>query len=412
MRVAVVGSGVSGLCVAYGLSARHEVTVFEADDRVGGHAHTVRVEANGSGLDVDTGFVVFNRRTYPLFSALLDRLGVATQPSEMSFSVSSADGRYEFRGNGLGLWAQPSNIVDPRHASMLYEVLRFNRLARSVAQHGDHSGTLATFLARHQFSARFKDRYLVPLGSAIWSADPTTFDEIPVATFSRFMDNHGMLALKGRPRWRTVTGGSRRYLEALTVPFRRRIRRSCPVHKVVRDADSVTLLTDRGPEVFDVVVLALHSVDALSLLGDPSDDERSVLGSIRYQSSIATLHSDPSVMPRRRRAWASWNFSLSSERRPVPTVSYWMNRLQRLSSADPIFVTLNREDEIAAGRMLGRWEYSHPVLDHQAIAAQRRRFAIQGRRRTWYCGAYWGYGFHEDGVRSARDVCQELGSPW
>lgn len=407
-----MGTGVAGLCAAYGLQARHDVTVFEAEDRVGGHVHTVAVDSPTGPEHVDTGFIVFNRRNYPLFSALLDRLGVATVPSDMSFSVSSEDGAYEFRGDRLGPWVQRSNVVSVRHAKMLYEILRFHRLARAVVREGRDDRTLAEFLSAHGFSQRFREFFLIPLGSAIWSADPASFDLIPVLTLSRFLDNHGMLSLKGCPRWSTIAGGSDRYVEALTKPFAHRIRRACPVHKVIRAHDSVTVLCDDGPEVFDAVVLALHSDDALGILGDPTPLERSILSGVRYQTSTATLHTDARMMPRRRAAWASWNAYLPSRSCRAPTVTYWMNRLQRLSTSETFLVTLNREYEIDPARIIGQWEYAHPVLDRTAVAQQRRRGLIQGGRRTWYCGAYWGYGFHEDGVRSALDVCVQLGAPW
>lgn len=409
MRIAVIGSGISGLCAAHGLVARHDLTVFESEDRVGGHAHTVPVDTANGVVDVDTGFIVFNRPNYPLFGALLDQLDVATQPSEMSFSVSSDAGAYEFRGDSLGPWVQVSNLFDLGHARMLAEVLRFHRMARAVAREGSDTRTLGEFLAEHRFTTRVRDRFLVPLGSAIWSADPACFDEIPMLTFSRFMDNHGMLALKGRPRWSTIVGGSQHYVEALSRPFAHRIRRGCAAEKVVRHERSVSVLSKAGPEDFDAVVLAVHSDDALRLLGDPSPRESSVLGSIRYQASTATLHSDISLMPRRRRAWAAWNAHVPSRPAGGPTVTYWMNRLQRLATAEPILLTINREDEIDPNLVLGRWQYAHPILDGVAIAAQKRRDEIQGERRTWYCGAYWGYGFHEDGVRSALDVCADLG---
>jgi uncharacterized protein len=411
VRIAVIGSGVSGLSAAYGLNTQHDVTVFEADERVGGHVNTVPVKTAEGVVGVDTGFIVFNRRTYPLFSALLDRLGVATQPSEMSFSVSSEHASYEFRGDGLGPWVQRSVILDPRHTRMLVDILRFNWLARGVARRNE-AGTLGEFLSVYRFGQRFVQRFLMPLGSAIWSADPASFDEIPMLTFSRFMDNHGMLSLTRRPHWFTIVGGSARYVEALTASFAHRIRRRCRVDKVTREVGSVSVLSEAGLEVFDGVVFAVHSSDALRLLGDPTRKESELLGRIRYLSSRATLHTDVRMMPRRRRAWAAWNAHLPPVGYPGPTVTYWMNRLQRLAVSDPILVTLNRELEIDPDLVLGQWDYAHPVFDQGAIAAQSQRDLIQGVRNTWYCGAYWGYGFHEDGVRSARDVCTALGVPW
>lgn len=411
MRVAVVGSGVAGLMCAHWLHPLHEITLFEADDRIGGHTNTVQVELDGEHHAIDTGFIVYNETNYPLFSSVLRTLGVATQPSEMSFSVSAGAHDFEYRGNGTALWAQASNALDPSFARLLLDILRFNRRARSLLLTGETDETVGDLLHRGGYGSRLSDHYLVPLGSAIWSADPTTFTNMPAHTLARFLHNHGMLQLKGRPRWRTVAGGSARYVHALTRPFSHRIRIATPVEKVVRNGASVTVLTRNGPEVFDAVVMAVHSDQALALLGDPSCQEREILGAIRYQPNVATLHTDTSLLPRRRRAWASWNAHLPAEPVARPTVTYWMNCLQRLRSRRQFCVTLNREREIDPATVLGQWSYSHPQYDTAAVAAQRRRSQIQGRNRTWYCGAYWGYGFHEDGVASALDVCKDLGAP-
>jgi len=433
MRVAVIGSGISGLSSALWLSRRHQVTVFESDDRLGGHTHTVRVDLADETHHVDTGFIVYNDTNYPVFSSILRRLGVATQPSEMSFSVSSTGGTggtgdaagtggtggtgdLEYRGNGLGLWAQPANALRPRHARLLADILRFNRDARRHLDArsrtaGPRTETLAEFLAEGRYGPELAPWYLVPLGSAIWSADPTTFDAMPVGMLFRFLDNHGMLQLKGRPRWRTVTGGAARYVEAIAEQVPARFRRSTPVDKVTRTAEGVTVVTAWGPEEFDAVVMAVHSNQALDLLSDPSPKERAILGAIAYRANVAVLHTDRALLPRRRRAWASWNAHVPASPSDRPTVTYWMNRLQRLESAQQICVTLNREDDIDPATVLGRWTYHHPVFDAGAVAAQSRRREIQGQRRTWYCGAYWGHGFHEDGVASALDVCRELGAP-
>jgi predicted NAD/FAD-binding protein len=422
MKIAVVGSGIAGLSSALWLSRRHEVTVFEAGDHLGGHTHTVRVDLPDETHDVDTGFIVYNDTNYPLFSSLLGQLGVATQPSEMSFSVSGARGDVEYRrdveyrGNGLGLWARPASALDPSHSRLLADILQFNRDARRFLAAGAVTGippstteTLADFLSRGRYGPRLAPHYLVPLGSAIWSADPTTFDAVPVGMLFRFLENHGMLQLKGRPRWRTVTGGAARYVEAIVDRTPARFRRATPVEKLTRTAAGVTVMSAAGPEDFDAAVVAVHSDQALGLLSDPSPDERRVLGAIGYRPNVAVLHTDASLLPRRRRAWASWNAHLPVEPVDRPTVTYWMNRLQRLDSRHQICVTLNREQHVDPATVLGRWVYHHPVFDAAAVAAQARRRDVQGHRRTWYCGAYWGYGFHEDGVASAVDVCRDLG---
>ncbi len=411
MRVAVVGGGVSGLACAYWLHRTHDVTVFEAADRLGGHSHTVRVDLADETHHVDTGFIVYNEPNYPRFAGLLRQLGVATQPSEMSFSVSAGARDFEYRGDGWRLWAQPSNALRPSFQRLLADVLRFNHDARLLLAGGADPGTLGDLVAAGRYGPRLVADYLVPLGSAIWSADPATFDAIPARTFAAFLDHHGMLALRGRPAWRTVTGGSRQYVDGITRLLGHRVRRGAEVLKVVRDPAAATVLTADGPESFDAVVLAVHSDQALALLGDPGPDERAVLGAIRYQPNVATLHTDPRLLPRRRSAWASWNAHLPVEPVGRVTVTYWMNRLQRLRSRQQLCVTLNQDDQIDPEAVLGSWTYAHPVFDAAAVAAQRRRPAVQGQRRTWYCGAYWGYGFHEDGVASAVDVCRDLGVP-
>ena len=417
MKVAIVGTGVSGLVAAHKLHPAHDITVFEADDRIGGHTNTVDVEVDGLVVPVDTGFIVCNERTYPNFLALLDELGVATQRSEMSFAVSDPAAGLEYRATNLDtLYAQRSNLLRPSFHRMLVDILRFNRAMRSLGSSGgddDLDTTLRDLVARGRYSQAFVDRFLVPFGASIWSADPATFLDFPATTYARFVLNHGMVDTRRRPLWRTVTGGSRCYVEALTAPFLDRIRVGEPVHKVVRGTPGVAgveIATDRGVEAFDHVVLACHSDQALALLADPSPAERDVLGAIRYQPNVATLHSDERFLPRNPRARASWNYHVPEHGTArLPALTYWMNRLQSLPTPTPLLVTLNRHDDIAPGLVHRRIEYAHPVFDAAAIRAQRRRDEVQGRNGTWFAGAYWGYGFHEDGVVSALDVVERLG---
>jgi hypothetical protein len=414
MRIAIIGSGVSGLVCAHLLHPHHDVVLFEADGRPGGHSHTHRVELPDLTVDVDTGFLVYNTRTYPLFCSLLDRLAVDTQPSDMSFSVSDESTGIEWRGTSADtVFAQRRNVVNPAFLHMLADVGRFNRLARGLIEDPPPDEvTLEEVLAPHRWSAGFRDWYLVPLGSSIWSADPTTFTRIPAATFAHFFARHGLLKLRDQPAWRTVTGGSQRYVEAILRPLRAdgRLRLGMPVGKIRREPGRVEVVGPAGPEEFDHVIVATHSDQALDLLSDADRAEREILGAIRYQPNRATLHTDQRLLPGNRRAWASWNYHRLAADGDRATLTYHLNQLQGIPSSTPVLVTLNRDGAVDPDRVLARMEYAHPILDPAAVAAQSRRGEISnGGRRTWYCGAYWGYGFHEDGVRSAVETCRALG---
>jgi predicted NAD/FAD-binding protein len=414
LRIAIVGSGISGLVCAHLLHSHHDIAVFEANHYIGGHTNTVRVDLADESHDVDTGFIVHNDRNYPNFVKLMTQLGVATQPSEMSFSVSDPDTGLGYRATNLNtIFAQRRNLMRPSFLRMLADILRFNRAARGllddVGAAGDES--LDAFLERGGYSQTFIDQFVVPLGASIWSADPENFTQFPAVAYARFMDNHGLLNVRGMPEWRTVTGGSRRYVEAITSRFEDRIRLNSPIRKIVRhDGGGVEVVSAAyRPETFDRVILATHSDQSLRLLADPSPAEREILGAIRYQPNIATLHTDERFLPENPRARASWNYHLSAGDGRVAALTYWMNRLQSIESRHQLLVTLNRHDEIDPARVLSRYEYAHPVFDAAAMAAQKRRPEIQGTRDTFFAGAYWEYGFHEDGVRSALDVCHHFG---
>jgi predicted NAD/FAD-binding protein len=410
MRIAIVGSGVSGLVCAHLLRRKHQVTVFECDRRPGGHAHTVRVDLPDETHEVDTGFLVYNERNYPGLIALFDQLGVPTKPSDMSFGVTDDISGIEWRGTSLStVFAQRRNLARPAFLRMLADVVRFNRLARSLLdQPEDPTLTLSGLLEQGRWSRPFVDWYLIPMGSSIWSADPSTFLDMPAATFARFFDNHGLLTYGDQPSWRTVDGGSQRYVRAVLAPLGDAVRLDCPVAKVTRQEDGVELHSDAGLERFDQVVLATHSDQALELLSDPSPLEREVLGAIRYQPNRATLHTDERLLPKNRRAWASWNYHRLVDQPDLATLTYRLASLQGIESSRELLVTLNRDDAIADDRVLASFDYAHPVFDPPAIAAQRRHHELNGQRRTWYAGAYWGYGFHEDGVQSALTVCRQL----
>jgi uncharacterized protein len=410
MRIAIVGAGVSGLVAAHLLHERHEIAVFEAAARPGGHANTVRVDLAGETHRVDTGFVVYNDRNYPLFERLLDRLGVPTQPADMSFGVSDERGRFEYASTSPNaVFARRAHLVSPSFVRMLAEVPRFQREARALLR-SDDDPSLAEWLERRAFSRAFVERLIVPQAAAVWSADPRQMWSFPARFLAEFFSNHGMLELRGRPRWRTVTGGSRRYVDALVAPFRERLRLATPVHAIVRHDDHVAVTPLGGEaERFDAVVLATHADQALALLADATPREHEVLGAIPYQPNEAVLHTDRRLLPRRRRAWASWNFHLLDAPAGRPAVTYHMNRLQSLRASEELCVTLNRTEAIDPARIVATFSYAHPVYTSAGVAAQRRHEQISGRRRTHFCGAYWSWGFHEDGVASAVRVAAELG---
>ena len=409
-----MGAGVSGLVTAHLLAPRHEVTVFEAAGYAGGHTHTVRVDTADETHHVDTGFIVFNDRNYPNFERLLNRLDVATQPSLMSFGVSDGRGDFEYTGaSPNGLFAKRAHLVTPWFHRMVADMARFNRAARALLHGGagDTGPSLGHWLEQQRFSRPFIDRLIVPQASAVWSADPRQMWTFPARFLVEFFDNHGMLSFRDRPRWRTVTGGSARYVDALLERFSGRVRLRTPVD-AVRRRDGGVLVTPRGgdAEPFDEVVLATHSDQALGLLTDASDLEHRLLGAIPYQANEAVLHTDTAILPRRRRAWASWNYHLSDAPCGRTTVTYDMNRLQALRAEQQFCVTLNRTADIAPEHVIRTIRYAHPVYTPEGLAAQQRVAEISGREHTHFCGAYWGWGFHEDGVVSALRVAERFGA--
>jgi predicted NAD/FAD-binding protein len=417
MKIAIVGAGVSGLVAAHVLHQHHDVTLFEANDYAGGHTHTVRVETDGGAWDVDTGFIVHNDRNYPQFRRLLDRLGVATQPSDMSFGVSDPRGDFEYSGaSPNGLYAQRRHLVTPWFQRMVADLVRFNREARALLTDGrpPHAGpSLRAWLEERRYSPAFVERLIVPQASAVWSADPRQLWSFPARFLMQFFDNHGMLGFRDRPNWRTIAGGSRRYVDAIAARLgERRVRLSTPVWAIARTDEHVELAfaMRAEPERFDHVVIATHSDQALELLADPSERERELLGAIAYQRNDVMLHTDRALLPRRRRAWASWNYHLLEGEAGRPTVTYHMNRLQALDADRELLVTLNRDDAVRAEHVLGRFRYEHPVFTAEGVAAQRRWHELDAvAPRTSYCGAYWGWGFHEDGVVSALRATARLG---
>ncbi len=411
MRIAVIGAGISGLTCAYLLSNEHEVTVYEANDYIGGHTHTVAVPLAGRTYAVDTGFIVFNRKTYPNFVKLMQALGVAWQPSDMSFSVHCLRTGLFYRPSTLGsLFAQRSNLLRPGFYRMLLDALRFRREALALLETDDDRTTLQAYLRQNRYGRLFIEKFIIPMGAAIWSADPERFQAFPARYLVEFFHNHGFLNLRDQPQWLVIKGGSRQYIEPLTRPFRNRIRLNAPVAAVRRGPEEVAVVTAAGEQNrFDQVILATHSDQALSLLADARDRERDILGAIAYQENHTTLHTDTAVLPPRRAAWASWNYRIPGDARRRVAVTYDMNLLQGLGAPEEFCVSLNMTDEIDPRKIIRTMVYHHPVYDPRSLAARRGQQALNGIDRTYFCGAYWGYGFHEDGVNSALAVCQHFG---
>jgi len=407
MRIAVIGSGISGMVAAYLLHREHDVTVFEANDYVGGHTHTVDVALDGRTLPVDTGFIVFNERTYPNFVKLLRMLKVPWQDSNMSFSVHCERTGLEYSPSSLGtLFAQRRNLLRPGFWRMMREIFIFRQRLLQTAELPE-TVTLDQHIREQGYSRAFREHFIIPMGAAIWSSEPRRFEAMPACMFARFFANHGFLNVRDQPQWLVIKGGSREYAKALTTPFQDRIHLNCPVRSVRRLSDTVEVESPNArTERFDHVVIAVHSDQALRLLSDPMEKEREVLGAIPYQDNRVVLHTDSSTLPRRRKVWASWNYHIPREPQESVTLTYDMNILQSLKVDQEFCVTLNPTQKIDAGKTIRKLVYAHPVYTPQVLAAQRRHAEISGVNRTHYCGAYWGNGFHEDGVNSALAVCR------
>ncbi len=410
MKIAIVGSGISGLVSAWSLHhAGHEVTIFEAGSYIGGHTNTIAVPLAGKTYAVDTGFIVFNDWTYPNFIKLMDILGVKSQPTTMSFSVYDPRNGFEYNGTSINtLFAQRSNFFKLSFYKMIGDILRFGKEAPKLLDDENNTITLGQYVKENNYSHAFVEHYLLPMGGAIWSAGTAAMRSFPARYFVQFFKNHGMLSVDDRPQWRVISGGSKSYIAPLIEPFKQRIFINTPVQSIKRHADSVALHVADGVQHFDQVVIAAHGDQALQLLADPSDVEQAVLSAFTYTKNEAILHTDINLMPRRKLAWAAWNYRMGAdEQAPVP-VTYDMNALQGIDAPERFLVTLNPNGEIAPGRIIKRIMYQHPHYSSDAVASQKRWHDINGVNRTFYCGAYWGYGFHEDGVKSALRVAQFL----
>lgn len=412
MKIAIIGSGISGLTAAYLLQKDHDITVFEANNYIGGHTHTHEISQNNKTWRVDSGFIVYNEKTYPNFIKLLKELKVKVQKTTMGFSVKAPSQNFEYSGGSLNtVFAQRLNLFKPSFLIMLKDILRFNRLAARELSRLDETTTILSFLEKHKFSKPFVENYIIPMGAAIWSTAANKTTEMPAAFYIRFFKNHGLLQIFNRPQWFVIKGGSKSYVEKIIEGFQEKIFLSRSVIKVERGPSEVKIYCDKEPDpiLFDKVIFATHSDQALTLLKDPSDDEKSVLEALPYQKNTAIVHTDVSLMPKIKKTWSSWNYLLSGDlKRPV-TLTYNMNILQSLDAKPDFLVTLNSLNEINPSKIIKKVDYSHPLFTVDGVHAQKKKSQISGQNNTYYCGAYWGNGFHEDGVNSALDVCKAFG---
>lgn len=417
--IAIVGSGIAALSAAWHLSRHHRVTVFEGDNRLGGHSNTVDAETPDGPVPVDTGFIVFNPHSYPNLVALFDHLGVTTPSTNMTFSASLDDGGYEYSGSGArGLFGQLSNLASPQHWRMIADITRYFKQAATDAPGIDLKLSLGAWLEQNNYSEAFVRNHLTPMAAAIWSTPSADVLDFPAASFMRFFANHGLLKIRNRPSWRTVAGGSRQYVRKLIADGEFEVRTQCRITGVSRHADGVTLRDCHGHQhAFDQVVIGSHADEALAILDDGDDTERNLLGKFGYSQNLAVLHTDQAHMPRRRRLWSSWNYveRADDQGHNQLTVSYWMNALQPLPTTTDLFVTLNPAGAVDPSRVLAQFNYTHPVFNAAAMSAQHDLWDLQGRRRTWFCGSYFGYGFHEDALQSGLAVAEDLtgvARPW
>jgi len=410
-KIAIVGSGISGLTAAYLLSRSHHVTLFESQSELGGHTATRDVNIDGTDYAIDTGFIVFNDWTYPNFIQLMQQVGIPVQPTEMSFSVQNAQSGLEYNGNNLSsLFAQRRNLFSPVFYRFIFEIIRVNPLTKKTLNNSnfDEQSSLGTFLQRYGFSDYFAQNYILPMVAAIWSSSIDDAKKFPLGLFLRFFKHHGLLNIVNRPQWHVIQGGSRSYIPKLTQGVQK-IHLATPVNSIHRKPDGVVIEYQDRVETFDEVILACHSVDALKLLSDAGELEKKVLGGLKYQDNEVVLHTDEKILPTHRKAWASWNFWQGLSASTPPAVTYNMNILQGIQSAHTFCVTLNRTAAIDPQKIIGKYSYAHPVFDQTSLIAQQQRALICGQNHTHFCGAYWYNGFHEDGVNSALDVCKRFG---
>ena len=412
MKIAIVGSGIAGLTAAYRLHPHHQITLFEASPRLGGHSNTVTVDLPEGKIPVDTGFIVFNDWTYPNFISLMKEIGIEGKATEMSFSVKDEQRDFEYNGHTLNtVFAQRRNLGRPAFWGMLRDIIRFNKEAKELLESNQDDLTLGDFLKERRYGDLFSDHYIIPMGAAIWSTSTEQMLDFPIKYFARFFENHGLLNVVNRPQWYTIPGGSQEYVKKLSSSFIDNVRLNTPVMEIRRKPNFVEIFSAVGKERFDEVVLACHSDQALRLLKDATKEETEILGSIPYQRNEAVLHQDISLLPNRKKAWASWNYHLDHTQQDTVAVTYNMNILQHIPTPPHLLVTLNRTERIKTEKILSKIDYEHPVYNEASVRAQQRHREISGLNRTHFCGAYWRNGFHEDGVVSAMNMLKLLEIP-
>jgi len=410
MKIAIIGTGISGLTTAHLLHKNFDIQIFEANDYIGGHTHTIPVQTESGSYMIDTGFIVFNETTYPNFCKIMNSLGVEYQPTEMTFSVKCQHTGVEYSAHSLNtLFAQRKNIFSPVHYRMIWDLFRFRREFDSLVDHKYDNEPLVPYLKNKGYSTRFIELFVLPITASLWSAGLDKSKNFPLGTFVRFFKNHGFLDIKNQFQWQVIKDGSQAYIPKLTEPFKNHIQLNCPVTSIKRQEEKIVLIHKKGTETFDHVILAVHSDQALALLADPSEPEKEILGTIGYQPNDVILHTDTAILPSKESVWASWNYVIPEESQETATLSYDMNILQGIRAPEEFTVSLNQRQMIDPTKIIGTYRYDHPLYTPQVPAAQNRHNEISGVHRTHFCGAYWGYGFHEDGVKSGLEVCKYFG---
>ena len=410
LKIAIVGTGISGLTSAYILNKRHDITIYEKNNYIGGHTHTHKIKDKNQSFNIDSGFIVYNENTYPNFIKLLDIINVKRQHTDMGFSVKSSKLDFEYAGNSLNsIFSKKTNLFNLQFLKMIYDILKFNRLSNKEVDMDNHDLTLREYLKGNSFSQYFINNYIIPMGAAIWSTSPKLMLDMPAHFFIRFFKNHGLLQIRNRPQWWVIKNGSKQYVKELIKSFKDNIKLNARIESIKRLNNKIYINVNGIEEIFDKVIIGTHSDQALQLLEKPTNEEKNILNKIKYQKNIALIHTDDTILPKRKLAWSSWNYLINENKNDLVTLTYNMNILQRLKSDTTYCVTINNTEDLNKSKVIKKITYHHPLFTVNSIRAQIDKDNICGKNNTYYCGAYWGYGFHEDGVKSALDVCKKFG---